>query len=177
MSKTVSPKTVGKPRVAILMGSRSDLDVMKHAALKLRELGVESEARVISAHRAIDALLKYLESIEARGFEVIIAGAGCSAHLPGVCAAKSTLPVLGVPIHNEATGGLDALLSIVQMPGGVPVGTLALGKAGAINAGLLAASIIGLNDPAVRRAYRQFRARQTKTAEAQMVVSTEELGV
>ncbi len=169
------PKT-GKPRVAILMGSRSDLDVMKHAALQLRELGVESEVRVISAHRATDALLKYLETIEARGFDVIIAGAGCSAHLPGVCAAKSNLPVLGVPIHNHATGGLDALLSIVQMPGGVPVGTLALGKAGAVNAGLLAASIIGLKDQAVAKAYRRFRARQTKNAEAQMVVTSEEIG-
>jgi 5-(carboxyamino)imidazole ribonucleotide mutase len=150
--------------VAILLGSKSDWDVMQHAARQLDELGVGWEARALSAHRATDALLAYLGEVTERGFEVVIAAAGGAAHLPGVCAAKTHLPVLGVPMESAALKGLDSLLSIVQMPGGVPVGTLAIGKPGAVNAALLATAILGLKDPECRRAYQEFRRQQTEKA-------------
>lgn len=150
-----------KPLVSIILGSRSDWDVMQHAARQLDALGVAWEGRALSAHRATDALLEYLKSLPARGVEVIIAAAGGAAHLPGVCAAKSLLPVLGVPMESASLKGLDSLLSIVQMPGGVPVGTLAIGKAGAINAALLAVSILGGKHERHWEAYRKFREEQT----------------
>jgi 5-(carboxyamino)imidazole ribonucleotide mutase len=149
------------PLVAIILGSRSDWEVMQHAARQLESLGVSWEGRALSAHRATDALLSYLEGLPARGVEVIIAAAGGAAHLPGVCAAKCLLPVLGVPMESPSLKGLDSLLSIVQMPGGVPVGTLAIGKAGAVNAALLAVSILGGNHAGIREAYRRFREEQT----------------
>ncbi|MFO0843873.1 MAG: 5-(carboxyamino)imidazole ribonucleotide mutase [Gemmataceae bacterium] len=135
---------------------------MSHAAETLRELGVEHEARVVSAHRTPDLLFEYAASAADRGLEVIIAGAGGSAHLPGMCAAKTTLPVLGVPVESKALHGVDSLLSIVQMPAGIPVGTLAIGRAGAINAALLATSILGLKYPQFREAIARWRGRQTK---------------
>lgn len=150
-----------KPLVGILTGSKSDWDVMQHCAAQLEELGVPWEANAISAHRAPDALFEYLSGAAGRGLEVIIAAAGGAAHLPGVCAAKTSLPVLGVPMESASLKGLDSLLSIVQMPGGVPVGTLAIGRAGAVNAALLAAAILGLKHPGCRHAYEEFRKRQT----------------
>lgn len=145
------------------MGSRSDWETMSHAAEMLDRLGVPHERRVVSAHRTPDLLFEYAASAEGRGIEVIIAGAGGAAHLPGMCASKTLLPVLGVPIESRALKGQDSLLSIVQMPAGVPVGTLAIGKPGAINAALLAASIVGGNHPEYREALRQFREEQTRT--------------
>lgn len=145
------------------MGSQSDWATMEHAANTLRDLGVAFEAEVVSAHRTPDKLFAYAEAAMGRGIQVIIAGAGGAAHLPGMCAAKTSLPVLGVPVQSHALNGLDSLLSIVQMPGGVPVGTLAIGKAGAINAALLATQILALNDPALRSAIEAFRHRQTET--------------
>jgi len=153
-----------QPLVGILMGSKSDWDVMSNALHTLKSLGVDCEVRVLSAHRAPDALFEYISSAEQRGLEVIVAGAGGAAHLPGVCAAKTVLPVLGVPMESKSLHGLDSLLSIVQMPGGVPVGTLAIGKPGAINAGLLAAAILGVKYPEIRAAYRAFREKQTRDA-------------
>ncbi len=150
-----------KPLVAILMGSQSDWETMQHAASQLDELRVPYEAQVISAHRAPDLLFEYVSRAAGRGLEVVIAGAGGAAHLPGVCAAKTELPVLGVPVESKALHGMDSLLSIVQMPGGVPVGTLAIGKAGAINAALLATAMLGNKYPRFRKAYEQFRQRQT----------------
>jgi 5-(carboxyamino)imidazole ribonucleotide mutase len=150
-----------KPLVSIILGSRSDWDVMQHAARQLVALGVPWEGRALSAHRATDALLEYLGGLPNRGIEVIIAAAGGAAHLPGVCAAKSLLPVLGVPMETASLKGMDSLLSIVQMPGGVPVGTLAIGKPGAINAALLAVSILGGKHEQHREAYRKFREEQT----------------
>jgi 5-(carboxyamino)imidazole ribonucleotide mutase len=149
------------PLVGILMGSKSDWDVMQHCARQLKDLGVPWEAQAISAHRAPDALFEYLGKAIGRGLEVIIAAAGGAAHLPGVCAAKTSLPVLGVPMESASLKGLDSLLSIVQMPGGVPVGTLAIGKPGAINAALLAVAILGVKHPEHRRAYEKFRETQT----------------
>ena len=134
---------------------------MQYCAAQLEELNVPWEAQAISAHRAPDALLEYLSSAVKRGLEIIIAAAGGAAHLPGVCAAKTTLPVLGVPMESPSLKGLDSLLSIVQMPGGVPVGTLAIGRPGAINAALLAVSILGLKYPQYRLAYEEFRKNQT----------------
>jgi 5-(carboxyamino)imidazole ribonucleotide mutase len=148
-------------RVGIIMGSRSDWETMKHAADVLTELGVGHETRIVSAHRTPDLLFEYAEGAEARGIWVIIAGAGGAAHLPGMTAAKTRLPVLGVPVQSKALSGLDSLLSIVQMPKGIPVGTLAIGEAGAVNAGLLAASIVGLHDPAVADKLDVYRAKQT----------------
>ena len=153
---------VKKPLVSILMGSQSDWGVMSHAAQKLDDLGIPWEAQAISAHRATDALMKYLTTTEKRGIEVIIAGAGGAAHLPGVISAKVTLPVLGVPMESASLKGMDSLLSIVQMPAGVPVGTLAIGKPGAINAALLAVSILGVKSAKYRKIYDQFRKDQTK---------------
>lgn len=145
------------------MGSTSDWETMEHAANTLRDLGVAYETRVVSAHRTPDLLFQYAAAAEARGLEVIIAGAGGAAHLPGMTASKTTLPVLGVPVESKALKGLDSLLSIAQMPGGIPVGTLAIGKAGAINAALLAAAILGNKHRAVREALRAFRHAQTKS--------------
>ena len=150
-------------RVGIIMGSKSDWDTMKHAADVLRELHVPFEVKVVSAHRTPDLLFEYAGTAEARGLEVIIAGAGGAAHLPGMCAAKTVVPVLGVPVESAVLRGVDSLLSIVQMPMGVPVGTLAIGKAGAANAGLLAAAILGTTTPQVREALKAFRANQTKS--------------
>jgi len=148
-------------RVGIIMGSQSDWATMKHAADVLGELGVGFEAKVVSAHRTPDLLFDYAENAEGRGIWVIIAGAGGAAHLPGMTAAKTRLPVLGVPVQSKALNGLDSLLSIVQMPKGVPVGTLAIGEAGAVNAGLLAAAIVALHDPAVADKLDSYRKAQT----------------
>ena len=150
-----------KPLVGIIMGSSSDWETLEHAAKTLEELGVPHETRVVSAHRTPDLLFEYASSAESRGIEVIIAGAGGAAHLPGMTASKTVLPVLGVPVESKALKGLDSLLSIAQMPGGIPVGTLAIGKAGAINAALLAAAILGVKYPEIREAARNFRAKQT----------------
>lgn len=149
------------PRVAVIMGSKSDWATMQHATQLLAELGVPYEAKIVSAHRTPDLLFEYVGAAEARGIQVIIAGAGGAAHLPGMAAAKTTLPVLGVPVQSRALQGLDSLLSIVQMPKGIPVGTLAIGDAGAANAGLLAAAIVALSDPAVRERLKAYRERQT----------------
>jgi 5-(carboxyamino)imidazole ribonucleotide mutase len=150
------------PLVGIIMGSSSDWETMEHAAKTLQELGVPHETRVVSAHRTPDLLFEYAETAEKRGIEVIIAGAGGAAHLPGMTSSKTVLPVLGVPVESKTLRGLDSLLSIAQMPGGVPVGTLAIGKAGAINSALLAAAILGAKHPEVRDALRKFRAAQTE---------------
>jgi 5-(carboxyamino)imidazole ribonucleotide mutase len=147
-------------QVGIIMGSQSDWDTMKYAAETLEQLGVPHETRVVSAHRTPDLMFEYAESAQARGLSVIIAGAGGAAHLPGMVAAKTALPVLGVPVRSQALSGLDSLLSIVQMPAGIPVGTLAIGKAGAINAALLAGAIIATADPAVRSALERYRENQ-----------------
>jgi 5-(carboxyamino)imidazole ribonucleotide mutase len=160
-------KSPGTALVGIIMGSTSDWETMQHAATTLASLGVAHETRVVSAHRTPDLLFTYASSAEARGIEVLIAGAGGAAHLPGMTAAKTVLPVLGVPVESKALKGLDSLLSIAQMPGGIPVGTLAIGKAGAINAALLAAAILGGKYPRVREALRKFRAAQTKRVLAQ----------
>jgi len=151
-----------QPLVGLIMGSRSDWETMAHAAQALDELGVPYETRVVSAHRTPDLLFEYAGSAEARGLEVLIAGAGGAAHLPGMAAAKTTLPVLGVPVESKALHGLDSLLSIVQMPAGVPVATLAIGRAGAVNAALLAASILGIKYPQYREALRCRREAQTR---------------
>ncbi len=152
-----------QPLVGVIMGSRSDWETMGHAVETLEALGVPYETRVVSAHRTPDLLFEYAGSAEERGLEVIIAGAGGAAHLPGMAAAKTTLPVLGVPVESRALKGMDSLLSIVQMPAGIPVGTLAIGRAGAINAALLAAAIVGNSRPEVRAALHDWRARQTQT--------------
>ena len=143
------------------MGSKSDWATMQRATELLAELEVHCEAKVVSAHRTPDLLFEYVGAAEARGIQVIIAGAGGAAHLPGMAAAKTSLPVLGVPVQSKALQGLDSLLSIVQMPKGIPVGTLAIGEAGAANAALLAASILALGDPALRERLKAYRARQT----------------
>jgi 5-(carboxyamino)imidazole ribonucleotide mutase len=150
------------PLVGVIMGSRSDWETMTHAAETLEKLGVPHEVRVVSAHRTPDLLFEYASSAERRGIEVIIAGAGGAAHLPGMAAAKTALPVLGVPVQSKALNGMDSLLSIVQMPAGIPVGTLAIGRAGAVNAALLAASIVGNKHPEIREALRSYRAGQTQ---------------
>lgn len=150
------------PLVGILMGSPSDWDTMRQAAELLDQLQIPNEARVLSAHRTPDAALEYASSAEKRGLKVIIAGAGGAAHLAGVLAAKTLLPVLGVPIQSPALQGLDSLLSIVQMPRGIPVGTLAIGAAGAANAALFAAAMLALADPALRERLRAFREQQTQ---------------
>lgn len=151
----------GKPLVGIIMGSSSDWKTMEHAAKLLDELGVPYETKVVSAHRTPDLLFKYAEKAEARGLEVLIAGAGGAAHLPGMTAAKTALPVLGVPVESKTLKGMDSLLSIVQMPRGIPVGTLAIGEAGASNAALLAAAILGPRYPKIRRELARFRKEQT----------------
>src|SRR5437667_6816600 len=149
------------PLVGILIGSKSDWDIMQYCAAQLEDLNVPWEAQAISAHRAPDALFEYLSAAVERGLEIIVAAAGGAAHLPGVCAAKTTLPVLGVPMESPSLKGLDSQLSIVQMPGGARVGTLAIGKPGAINAALLAVSILGVKHTEYRKAYQEFRRRQT----------------
>ena len=149
------------------MGSRSDWDTMRTAADTLEELGVRFETRVVSAHRTPDLLFEYAATAAGRGLQVIVAGAGGAAHLPGMTAAKTHLPVLGVPVESRSLKGMDSLLSIAQMPAGVPVGTLAIGRPGAVNAALLAASIVALQDEAVRERLLRFRAAQTETVLAQ----------
>lgn len=148
--------------VGVIMGSASDWDTLQHTAQTLEQLGVPFEVRVVSAHRTPDLLFDYASGAEARGLEIIIAGAGGAAHLPGMAAAKTVLPVLGVPVVSKTLDGLDSLLSIAQMPAGVPVGTLAIGRAGAVNAALLAASMLGNKYPAIRAAVHEYRRRQTE---------------
>ncbi len=150
------------PRVGVVMGSRSDWETMEHAVATLSALGVANEVRVVSAHRTPDLLFRYAEEAAARGIRVILAGAGGAAHLPGMLAAKTALPVFGVPVQSKALNGMDSLLSIVQMPAGVPVGTLAIGRSGAINAALLAAAVLALGDPALAQRLRDWRAQQTQ---------------
>ena len=164
MVATVNETT---PLVGIIMGSRSDWQTMSAAAQMLEELGVPHEVRVVSAHRTPDLLFEYAASAQDRGLQVIIAGAGGAAHLPGMVAAKSLLPVLGVPVESKALSGMDSLLSIVQMPKGIPVGTLAIGQAGAANAALLAASMLANHNPALRQALAEFRRQQTEQVLAQ----------
>ena len=157
-----------QPVVGIIMGSKSDWDTMRHAAETLARFGVAHESKVVSAHRTPRWMVEYASSAESRGIQVIIAGAGGAAHLPGMVAANTLLPVFGVPIESQALKGMDSLLSIVQMPGGVPVGTLAIGKAGAQNAALLAVAILANHDPALReklRAFREERASQVLSEE------------
>ena len=160
---SASPNPSSYSLVGIIMGSKSDWATMQNAAETLEKLGVLFEVKVVSAHRTPDLLYEYAKTAHTRGLEVIIAGAGGAAHLPGMCAAITPLPVLGVPIESKALKGIDSLLSIVQMPGGVPVGTLAIGPAGAINAALLATSILAIKYPLLRKALDNFRADQTKS--------------
>ena len=158
--RTINPRTdqrMPSPRVGVIMGSRSDWETMSHAAETLKVLAVPHEVKVVSAHRTPDVLFQYASSAEERGLKVIIAGAGGAAHLAGVAASKTLIPVLGVPVQSRALQGLDSLLSIVQMPAGVPVGTLAIGQAGAINSALLAAAILATGDSALRERIRQYR--------------------
>jgi 5-(carboxyamino)imidazole ribonucleotide mutase len=158
--------TATDPLVGIVMGSRSDWDTMQHAAAMLETLGIAHEVRVVSAHRTPDVLFEYAASAAARGLRAIIAGAGGAAHLPGMLAAKTVVPVLGVPVHSKALGGLDSLLSIVQMPAGIPVATFAIGNAGATNAALFAAAWLALDDAAVAAALAAYRQRQTAEVQA-----------
>ena len=150
-----------QPLVGVIMGSSSDWETMQHTAAMLEELGVPHEVQVVSAHRTPDLMFEYAASAEARGIKVIIAAAGGAAHLPGMTAAKTSLPVLGVPIQSKTLNGIDSLLSIVQMPAGIPVGTLAIGRAGAVNAALLATSILGTAKPKYLKAVATYRARQS----------------
>jgi 5-(carboxyamino)imidazole ribonucleotide mutase len=154
---------MAQPVVGVIMGSRSDWETMQHACTTLDELGVAYETRVVSAHRTPDLMAEYASGAADRGLQVLIAGAGGAAHLPGMTAAHTHLPVLGVPVESHALKGMDSLLSIVQMPAGVPVGTVAIGRAGAVNAALLAASIVALGDEGVRERLRGFRSTQTQT--------------
>lgn len=150
------------PLVGVIMGSQSDWETLNHAAATLEELGIPHEVEVISAHRTPDKLFEYAAAAQARGLEVIIAGAGGAAHLPGMAAAKTALPVLGVPVQSRVLNGVDSLLSIVQMPAGIPVGTLAIGRAGAINAALLAAAMLANKYPRIRKLLAAYRAAQTE---------------
>ena len=159
-------ESVGTVRVGIVMGSRSDWDTMQHAAAKLEALGIAHEVRVVSAHRTPDVLFEYAASAQARGLHAIIAGAGGAAHLPGMLAAKTAVPVLGVPVQSRALNGLDSLLSIVQMPAGIPVATFAIGQAGAANAALFAAAMLANGDAAIATALARFRAAQTEEVAA-----------
>ncbi|WP_022969143.1 5-(carboxyamino)imidazole ribonucleotide mutase [Arenimonas oryziterrae] len=158
MSKSAAPA----PLVGVVMGSRNDWDTMQHAVARLEQLGVPHEVQVVSAHRTPDLLFQYAETAAARGLRAIIAGAGGAAHLPGMIAAKTVVPVLGVPVQSKALNGLDSLLSIVQMPAGIPVATFAIGQAGAANAGLFAAALLAPEHPAIRAALEAFRAKQTQ---------------
>lgn len=152
-----------KPLISIIMGSKSDWTTMEHASKTLEEFGVPHECKVVSAHRTPDLLFEFAKGAEARGIEVIIAGAGGAAHLPGMCASQTVLPVLGVPVKSKALKGVDSLLSIMQMPAGIPVGTLAIGEAGAKNAALLAISILGNSNPKLKEKLKAFRTKQTKS--------------
>lgn len=156
-------QAANNPLVGVIMGSRSDWETMQHAVARLEKLGVAHEVRVVSAHRTPDLLTEYAKAAEGRGLRAIIAGAGGAAHLPGMVASMTSLPVLGVPVQSKALSGLDSLLSIVQMPGGVPVGTLAIGEAGAKNAGILAAQILALNDPVLAGRLDAFREALTES--------------
>lgn len=169
MSPVQMPVQSSAPKVGVIMGSQSDWATLEHTAQMLSQLGVPFEAEVVSAHRTPDRLFEYAAQARERGIQVIIAGAGGAAHLPGMCAAKTDLPVLGVPVQSSILNGVDSLLSIVQMPAGIAVGTLAIGKAGAINAALLAAQIVGLSDPAVAAAVADFRQQQTEKVRANPV--------
>ena len=163
-SEIQNPKSeIERPLVAIIMGSTSDWETMKPASEILDDFGVAHECRVVSAHRTPDLLFEFAKTAESRGLEVIVAGAGGAAHLPGMTASQTVLPVLGVPVQSKALSGLDSLLSIVQMPAGIPVGTLAIGTAGAKNAALLAVSILANSRPELRKKLHEFRARQTNT--------------
>jgi len=155
------PKATPKPLVGLIMGSQSDWATLKHAADTLEALGVPFETRIVSAHRTPRRMADYAEGAQKRGLKVIIAGAGGAAHLPGMTASLTALPVLGVPVESQALKGMDSLLSIVQMPAGIPVGTLAIGRSGAINAALMAASIVGLGDAKIAAALAKWRTRQT----------------
>lgn len=155
------PSSPSNPLVGVIMGSTSDWETMSHCVETLQKLNIPYEARVVSAHRTPELLFEYAASAESRGLHVIIAGAGGAAHLPGMAASKTVLPVFGVPVQSRVLNGVDSLLSIVQMPAGVPVGTLAIGKAGAINAALLAAAVLGIHEPAIREALRRYRDAQT----------------
>lgn len=157
------PDTIGPARVGIIMGSQSDWETMREAVTVLEELDVPHEVRIVSAHRTPDRMVDYARTATDRGLQVIVAGAGGAAHLPGMVAAMTALPVLGVPVESKALSGMDSLLSIVQMPGGVPVGTLAIGKPGALNAGLMAASIVALQDPALSQRLKAWRAARTES--------------
>jgi 5-(carboxyamino)imidazole ribonucleotide mutase len=156
-----------KPLVSIIMGSQSDWETMQHASSTLKDFAVQHENLIVSAHRTPSWLAEFAGTAESRGIEVIIAGAGGAAHLPGMAAAQTLVPVLGVPVESAALKGIDSLLSIVQMPGGIPVGTLAIGRAGAINAALLALAILGNSRPGLRQKLRQFRANQTDNVRKQ----------
>ncbi len=169
MSPVQMPVQSSAPKVGVIMGSQSDWATLEHTAQMLSQLGVPFEAEVVSAHRTPDRLFEYAAQARERGIQVIIAGAGGAAHLPGMCAAKTDLPVLGVPVQSSILNGVDSLLSIVQMPAGIAVGTLAIGKAGAVNAALLAAQIVGLSDPAVAAAVADFRQQQTEKVRANPV--------
>ena len=158
---------MGQPLVGIIMGSSSDWETMRHAAETLEKLGVDHEVKVVSAHRTPKRLYEYAHSAKERGLKVIIAGAGGAAHLPGMAASMTSLPVLGVPVESQALKGMDSLLSIVQMPAGVPVGTLAIGRAGAVNAGLLAASILATNDDQLSARVERYREDQTQAVAEQ----------
>ena len=164
MAKNQRPKTKDqRPIVSIIMGSTSDWETMKNASDILKDFDVSHECKVVSAHRTPDLLFEFAKTAESRGIEVIIAGAGGAAHLPGMCASQTVLPVLGVPVQSKALSGMDSLLSIVQMPAGIPVGTLAIGTAGAKNAALLAISILANSRPELREKLREFRKNQTQT--------------
>jgi len=162
--KTIANRksNIANPLVSIIMGSTSDWETMKNAADILEDFGVSFETQVVSAHRTPDLLFEFAKSAESRGIEVIIAGAGGAAHLPGMCASQTVVPVLGVPVQSKALSGMDSLLSIVQMPAGIPVGTLAIGNAGAKNAALFAVSILANSRPELREKLRKFRAEQTE---------------
>ena len=164
MAKNQRPKTKDqRPLVSIIMGSTSDWETMKNASDILTDFDVAHECKVVSAHRTPDLLFEFAKTAESRGIEVIIAGAGGAAHLPGMCASQTVLPVLGVPVQSKALSGMDSLLSIVQMPAGIPVGTLAIGAAGAKNAALLAISILAKSRPELREKLHEFRNKQTQT--------------
>ncbi|ADH90389.1 phosphoribosylaminoimidazole carboxylase, catalytic subunit [Ancylobacter novellus DSM 506] len=158
----LTARTAGERPVAIIMGSQSDWETMRHAAETLEALGVGHDCRIVSAHRTPDRMFAFAKGAKAAGFKVIIAGAGGAAHLPGMVASLTTLPVFGVPVESKALSGVDSLHSIVQMPAGVPVGTLAIGKAGAVNAGLLAAAVLALSDPALDERLAAWRAARTE---------------
>jgi 5-(carboxyamino)imidazole ribonucleotide mutase len=164
MTETNNMHTSANPQVGVVMGSASDWDVMKHAVQVLRDFGIAYEARVVSAHRMPDELFTYADTAEPRGLHVIIAGAGGAAHLPGMLAAKTTVPVMGVPVPSKYLRGEDSLLSIVQMPKGIPVHTFAIGEAGAANAALAAVAILALNDPSLRKKLQDFRVSQSNLA-------------